>query len=414
MIDEQTVSDRVLSKTQNSGKLIAWIIFLSLVFGSFGGALSFLYLPKLTWLKRYSVQVPEAQNSVSQKITLTEESAIIEVVKKSGPAVVSIVISKDLSKLPGFGADPFSGNDFFLPFFNPPNRPSGPNIQQVGAGSGFFVSPHGLILTNKHVVSDESASYTVLTSDKKKYEARVVARDPRNDLAVIKIEIKDAPYLQLADSKNLQIGQKVVAIGYSLGQYQNTVTSGIVSGIGRSITASGIEGAEQLEGVIQTDAAINPGNSGGPLLNLAGQVVGINTAIDRQGQLVGFAIPSSDAQKSLSSYQKSGKITRPFLGVRYMMLNKQISEEQKLPRDFGALLLRGQQITDFAVVPGSPADKAGLVENDIVLEVDGVKLEGDKTLAGAIKDKEPGEIITLKIYHKGEEKEVKLTLVESK
>ncbi len=264
------------------------------------------------------------------------------------------------------------------------------------------------------MVSDETASYTVITQDKKKYDAKVLARDPRSDLAIIKIETKDAPFLQLADSKNLQIGQKAVAIGYSLGQYQNTVTSGIISGIGRSITALGQEGAETLEGVIQTDAAINPGNSGGPLLNLAGQVVGINTAIDRQGQLVGFAIPSSDAQKALTAYQKNGKITRPFIGVRYIMLTKEIADKEKLPREYGALIIRGQQVTDFAVAPGSPADKAGLMENDIILEVDGIKLDGDKTLAGTIKDKQPGDTISLKIYQQGEEKEAKVTLVESK
>jgi serine protease Do len=407
------------NKTKEPSKSFAGlfisVIILSLLFGSIGGLLGFVFLSKSQVFEKY---IPKQYiGNLNQKINLTEESAIIEVVKKSGPAVVSIVVSKDISKIPSFGIDPFGDDDFFPPYFSFPNQPKStkPNIQQVGAGSGFLVSGDGLILTNKHVVSDENASYKVITADKKKYEAKVLARDPRNDLAIIKIEIKDAKFLELADVKNLQIGQKVVAIGYSLGQYQNTVTSGIVSGIGRSITASGgSDGQEQLEGVIQTDAAINPGNSGGPLLDLAGQVVGINTAVDRQGQLVGFAIPSSDAQKALDAYRKNGRITRPFIGVRYIMLSKEVAEKEKLPREYGALILRGQQMTDFAVAPGSPADKAGLVENDIILEVDGTKLEEGKTLAGAIRDKQVGDIVGLKVYHKGEEKEVWVTLVEGK
>ena len=169
----------------------------------------------------------------------------------------------------------------------------------------------------------------------------------------------------MSDSSLIQIGQQVVAIGNSLGQYQNTVTTGVVSGIGRSITAGGAGGFESLEGVIQTDAAINPGNSGGPLLNTAGQVVGINTAVDLNGQAVGFAIPSNDAQKALDSFRKLGKIIRPFIGVRYIMITKALAETEALPKDFGALLVRGDS-ADFAVIPGSPADKAGLLENDII------------------------------------------------
>ena len=187
-----------------------------------------------------------------------------------------------------------------------------------------------------------------------------------------------------------------------------------MSGIGRTIVAGGASGSERLEGVIQTDAAINPGNSGGPLVNLAGQVVGINTAIDRQGQLIGFAIPINTAKKVIESVEKHGRIVRPYLGVRYIMLNKQIAEDNNLDVDYGALIVRGEKRTELAVIPGSPADKAGLVENDIILEVNGVKVDENNSLAKLIQQYNVGDVITLKIWHKGEEKEVQVKLGEYK
>ncbi len=390
--------------------LFVVVVVLSLAFGALGGSASTMYL-----VKNGSLMGMEKGTILnSKKVTLLEDSAIIDVVKKSRPAVVSIVISKDLSKLPGYGS-PF-GNDFFSPIFGFPssNGSGGPDIQQVGAGSGFFVSADGLILTNKHVVDDTSASYTVLTNDGKKYDAVVLARDPVNDLAIVKVEIKNAPFLELSDSSSLEVGQHVVAIGNALGEYQNSVTSGIVSGIGRSITAGGETGSESLEGVIQTDAAINPGNSGGPLLDLDGQVVGINTAVDLQGQLVGFAIPANDAQKDLVSFQKNGRISRPMLGIRYIMISQALADSQKLPRSYGALVVRGEKVTDFAILPGSPADKAGIVENDIILEINGTKIDGENTLAKLLKPFSSGEEVSLKVYHKGSEKTVKVKLEDSK
>lgn len=389
------------------------IVAVSLLFGVLGGAAGSWYLlqnPKLGMFR---------QNSAGQgqgNVKIVEESSLIDVVKKASPAVVSIVISKDVSLLPAYGSDPFN-NGFFLPEqpASPAQPGSGkPNLQEVGAGSGFLVSADGLILTNKHVVADEQASYTVVMSDGTKYEAKVLARDPREDLALVKIEVQNAPFLKLGSGSQLQIGQRVVAIGNSLGQYQNTVTSGIVSGVGRSITAGSGNSSEQLDGVIQTDAAINPGNSGGPLLDLSGDVVGVNTAIDQQGQLVGFAIPASDAARALGSFEKYKKIVRPFLGVRYVMVDKAMAQSEKLPREYGALVVRGDKTTDFAVVPGSPADKAGIMENDIILEVDGQKVDGSNTLSGLLKNKEVGDAVALKIYHKGAEKLVNVTLEEAK
>lgn len=381
------------------------VIVLSLIFGGVAGSVTTNYLLEKEFSQNQSLK------SANNTITLNEDSAIIDVVKKTRSAVVSIVATRDLSKMPGYGLSPF-GDDFFSQFFGMPYSEDG--VQEVGAGSGFFVSADGLILTNKHVVSDSKANYTVLTNDGKKYDAKVVALDPLNDLAIVKVEIKDAPFLELADSMMLEVGQHVVAIGNALGEYQNSVTSGIISGIGRTITAGGRAGSESLEGVIQTDAAINPGNSGGPLINLAGQVVGVNTAVSMQGQSVGFAIASIDAKKALSSYERNGKITRPFLGVRYVMISPVLADSQKLPKNFGALLVRGETQNDSAVLPDSPADKAGLKENDIILEVNGQKLEGENTLAKSLKPYNTGDEITLKVYSKGSEKTVRLRLEDSK
>jgi len=409
-----------------TSKILILAVVLSLVFGTLAGAFgTFLVLRSPKVQKWFPALLSAVSN---QKVVFNEDSSTVDVVKQAGPAVVSIIISQDLSQIPGYGLNPGSQDPFFNFFFNngqqqPPQgngNSSGGNsssggLQEVGAGSGFFISQDGLILTNKHVVSDTTASYTVITSDGKKYDAKVLAQDPTNDLAIVKISIQNAPYLKLADSSQLQVGQHVIAIGNSLGQYQNTVTSGIISGIGRSITAgSDTGGSENLSGVIQTDAAINPGNSGGPLLNVAGQVVGINTAIDQQGQLVGFAIPANEIAKALASYQKNGKITAAFLGVRYIMLTSDIASQQNLPRDYGALIVRGQSVTDFAVLPGSPADKAGLVENDIILQVNGVKADQNNTLASLLSNYSPGDTVTLRVYHKGNEEDVKVTLGETK
>ncbi len=282
------------------GRMILVLILISALAGMIGGLYGSTYLSHQQQSGKFF-----NGTSVTTQAIVKEDSDTVNVVKQASPAVVSVIISKDLNKVPGYGFDP-SNSDPSFPFFGfggKNQRSSSPNVQEVGAGTGFFVSSDGLILTNKHVVNDENASYTVLTTDGKSYQAQVLSRDPINDLAILKITISNAPTLGLIDSNQIQIGQHVIAIGNSLGQYQNTVTSGIVSGIGRSITAGGREGSEQLEGVIQTDAAINPGNSGGPLLNLAGQVIGINTAVDQQGQSVGFAIPANDARLALESFR---------------------------------------------------------------------------------------------------------------
>lgn len=340
------------------------------------------------------------------------EKQIIDTVKKSMPAVVSVVISKDVPVLEKYYQN--FGGPFGLRI--PQYRQNGTEKKDVGGGSGYVVSADGYVVTNRHVVSEENAEYTVITNDGAKYEAKVVAKDSFNDVAVLKIEAKDLPYLSFGNSDSLEVGQTVIAIGNPLLEFQNSVSVGVVSGLSRSITAGNKFGGseEQIEGVIQTDAAINPGNSGGPLLNLKGEVIGMNVAM-ASAENIGFALPANLVSSVVSSVKENGKIVRPYLGLRYIPITKELMEQNKLSVDYGVLVLRGENVTDLAVVPGSPADKAGILENDIILEVDDQKLDADSmSLAKMIGQKKVGDVITLKLLSKGKEKEVKVELEEFK
>lgn len=334
-----------------------------------------------------------------------EQSATISVVKKATPAVVSVIVKKDV---PIYRGDPFG---FFFDPYSSPNPSQGTEKQQVGGGTGFFVSSDGTIVTNKHVVSDTSAEYTVITQDGTEHSATVLARDPMRDVAVVKIEGKDFPVLDLGDSGSLEVGQTVIAIGNSLGEFSNSVSRGIVSGLGRDIVAgSGFGQSEQLDDIIQTDAAINPGNSGGPLLDISGRVIGINTAVAQGAQNVGFALPINALKDTINQVKETGKISVPFLGVRYIILNKDIQSQNNLKYDYGALVLRGDARTDLAVIPGSPADKVGIVENDIILEINGEKVTQDNDVSHIVSKYHVGDELKLKIWHKDSEKNIQVRL----
>ncbi len=348
--------------------------------------------------------ISKGQRVSGEKI-VEDDSAVIDVVQQASPAVVSIVITKDVPKYKSFFEDPFG-------FFNERNQ-EGTEKQTVGGGSGFFVNSNGMIVTNKHVVGDQGADYTVITNDGKEYSAKVLARDPIKDIAVIKVEGNNFPTLGFGNSSDLKIGQTVVAIGNSLGEFSNSVSKGIISGLQRNVTAgSGLGQTEQLSNIIQTDAAINPGNSGGPLLNIDGKVIGINVAMAQNAQNIGFAIPSDQIAKIVDQVKSSGKISTPFLGVRSVTLNDQIQKANNLPFNYGALVSRGEKATDLAVIPGSPADKAGIQENDIILEINGKKIDNKNEISDAISNMNVGQVITMKIWHKGETKEIKITLGE--
>lgn len=350
-----------------------------------------------------------------------DEEQTIEVVKRTSPAVVAINITKEINPrartpqaaFPDFFDDPFS--QFFR--MQPVPQATSTEKQQVvvGAGSGFFVSQDGYLVTNKHVVSDPNATYTVITQDQKKYPAKVLALDPTLDLAVVKVEGINFPFLQLGNSDDLIVGQSVIAIGNALAEFQNTVTKGVVSGLNRRLEAGGSGiGTEVIEQAIQTDAAINFGNSGGPLLNLHGEVIGINTAISQNGQSLGFALPSSVVKHALESVRKNGKIVRPWLGIRYVQIDEDFQKKNHLAYDHGVLVVRGNTPEDLAVIPGSPANKAGIVENDILLEFNGQKLDGQRSLSSLIAALDPGQKVTLKLSHEGKEKTIDVTLDERK
>ncbi len=351
---------------------------------------------------------------------LSNESLVENSVAHANPAVVAITITKDVPKYKTsyqqqvdpfqqlFGDNsPFGNFNFQIPI----QTPDGTEKQQVGAGSGFLVSPDGLIVTNKHVVADKTAEYAVVLSSGKKYTATVLARDPILDVAIVKISASGLPYLSLGNSGALKLGQSVVAIGNALGQFQNTISVGVVSGLSRSITAGDGGGmSEALDHVIQTDAAINPGNSGGPLLDLSGNVVGVNTAIVQGSQNIGFALPINSIKSVISSVQTTGKIVRPYVGIRYQAVTPEMKDANNLTVDYGVIVKAGQNTNELAVIPGSPADKAGLVENDIILEVDGVKIDADHDFAQTIRAKNVGDSVVLTVLSKGTQKKVTLKL----
>ena len=356
----------------------------------------------------------------TQIVKVDYETAVENAVQKVSPAVVSIIITKNLpiieQNMPGF-----FGSDFFNEFFgldipqNYQNQGQGTQKTEVGGGTGFIVSSDGYIITNKHVAADEQAEYTVLMNDESKHNAKVLSLDPINDIAILKIEGSNFPFVELGDSSNLKVGQSVITIGNALGEFRNTVSTGVISGLARSVTASGQGfGSEDLVGVIQTDASINPGNSGGPLLNLSGQVIGMNTAMAQGAENIGFTIPINEVKAVYESVKKFGRIVRPWLGVRYLQINKTLADQNKLSVDYGVLIVRGQNQTDLAVIPGSPADKAGIVENDIILEINNKKINDQNPLAKAISQLKVGDDVSLKVLSKGKEKTIKVKLEEMK
>lgn len=389
--------------------------FFGAIFGFMSGGITQKFFPNVF---NFS---PASNSEIIKQRIMDEDSAVVDVVAKATPAVVSIIISKDMPKIQNFFSNPFDFPNFFDPFGNPQDNDndsggSGTQKKQIGGGSGFLVSDGGIIVTNKHVVSDTAADYTVITNDGKEHEAAVLAKDPVNDVAVIKIEGSGYPTLEFGDSDVLKIGQTAIAIGNSLGEFSNTVSKGIISGLKRNVTAGGgLEATtEHLSNILQTDAAINPGNSGGPLLDINGDVIGINVAMAQGAQNIGFAIPSNQIKKIVEQVKATGKISTPYLGVRYIPIDSAIQKDNNLPFNYGALVLRGQKMTDFAVVPGSPADKAGITENDIVLQINGKKIDQDNTLPILISQYKVGDTITLKIWHKGSEKDIQVILGELK
>lgn len=398
-------------------------ILPSVLAGALAGVVATYLFLQVPSFQKYLPQTPSSNQSdlgtVDEPVTAESyEEASIQAVDKANPAVVSIVITKDVpvyeQYFDGVPNNPFGDFFGFSPFQIPQLRQKGTQQQEVGGGSGFLISADGTIVTNKHVVDQEDASYTVFLNDGTKKEAKVIARDSVNDIAVIKIDGSNLPFLEFADSGQIKVGQTVIAIGNALGEFENSVSRGVISGLSRSIQAGDPFGqSEQLEEVIQTDAAINPGNSGGPLIDLSGKVVGVNVAVAQGSENIGFSIPSNTVKAIVDSVQKTGKISRAYIGVRYVPITPALQKANNLPVDHGVLISRGEKAEDLAVIPGSPANKAGLLEGDIILEVDGQKLDDKTSLTHVISRKKAGDQVQLKVLSRGEEKTVTVTLEEA-
>jgi serine protease Do len=368
------------SFSNTSATKIGALALIAFIFGILGSLLGNFILRKL----------PSTVVNQSKQVVIDQQTAVTNVAKQVGPSVVSIVSSSAQ-------IDPYTGNS---------------TLAKTGAGTGIIVTTDGLIMTNKHVV-DGSQGFTVTTSDNKEYQnAKIVAVDTNNDLAFLRVEAKGLKAADLGDSDRVEVGQSVVAIGNALGQFQNTVTTGVISGKSRPITANGGNGgSENLTNLFQTDAAINPGNSGGPLVDIEGKVIGINTAVAGSAQNIGFAIPINDAKNVLDSVIKTGKIIRPYLGVRYITLDEETAKANSLSSNTGALLYAsGNQL---AVLQNSPAAKAGLKEGDIITEIDGTKIDQNNTIGSAIGKKKPGDKIKITYIRDGKQQTTTAQLAEN-
>ncbi len=409
---KRDISPKKRCSVMSIALLLSFIMVATILGGVFGAALTNYY-----WQEKIGEIFEQQQADIKESYSAqtTQEEKIIRIVEEYSPAVVSIVITKEVPVVERYFIDPF--DDPFgwgLGWEIPQYRQRGTEKRQVGAGTGFVVSQDGTILTNKHVVAEEGAEYTIFLNDGDRFPAEILAKDPLYDLAILKIDQshapedqrRDFPTVSMGDSSKLKIGQTVIAIGNALGEFQNTVSAGVISGLRRNIVASAGAGyVETLEGVIQTDAAINPGNSGGPLLNLSGEVIGVNVARSVDGENIGFSLPVNMAKRAVEQFREQGEIVYPFLGIYYTMINQEMSRAYDLPVDYGAWVGRNSsgQKTIEAIFAGSPAEKAGLRPDDIILEFDGEKLTSQNPLARVIVQYQPQDEVTLKILREGEE-----------
>jgi serine protease Do len=328
-------------------------------------------------------KLPQLETQETRKV-VSEENAVISAAEKVSPSVVAI------------GATTRT--------FNPFDPFSVPRNQSSTIGTGFVVSVKGIIVTNKHVLDDPDIKYNVVTKDGAKYEIRKVYRDPVLDLAIVQIDASDLKAVELGDSAKLKVGQTVIAIGNALGRFTNTVTTGVVSGMGRRVvTGDPFSGtAESLDDLIQTDAAINPGNSGGPLLNSAGQVIGVSVATTEGAQNIGFAIPINAVKKITDEFIQTGSVSRPFLGIRYRFISKDVAILNEVPQ--GAFIQE--------VVEGSSADRAGLQVGDIVTKINDQAVDAEKKISDTIASKEIGDNLNLTVWNNGQERNLTATLQE--
>jgi len=390
--------------TKNKKIFLASILSSLAVFLILTVTLFFLFLTNLGGVSDRLMKVLLDRGNLSGLVG--QDWYVINAVKKTSASVVSIGL---IQKVPL--VEPYYERKMFGEFeiVIPQVREKGMEKKEIGSGSGFIVSQDGYVITNKHVVESPDVEYVVYTNDGQKHKAEVVAKDTLYDVAVLKMEGVGYQPVELGDSDKLEVGQTLIAIGNALGEFRDTVSTGIVSGLSRSIFATGGSGQmEFLDEVIQTDAAINLGNSGGPLLDLRGRVVGVNVATAIGSQNIAFSLPINIVKPIINSVKKSGKIERPFLGIRYVFVSVELAKEKNFPFDYGILVSSSEG--GEAVVKGSPAAKAGLKEGDLVLELDEVKIDKENTLARLIRDREVGEKVNLKIWRDKKEEQIFLVL----
>jgi S1-C subfamily serine protease len=322
----------------------------------------------------------------NQTKNLTDEQQGILAVRMAKASVVNIIgVKNQASNTPSFGDAPT------ITVNTPPDEI---------LGTGFILEKEGLIISNNHVVEDPNMSYTVVLSDGTQYPAKILNLDKFDDIALLQINANNLTPANLGDSDSLETGQSVFTIGNSLGKYGYTVTRGVVSGLGRAIDVS--LDSPRLHNLIQTDAAINPGNSGGPLINLAGQVVGMNTLIDTEGSGLGFAIPVNTIKDAVMQLKTFGKVSRPFLGVMFVSINPSVQITRKLLVQNGALISK--------VLPDTPASLAGLLAGDIITGVNNITLNQNESLDDAIGKLQAGSQVTLKILRNNQQQDILVVL----
>lgn len=380
---EQQTKQEIKKPNQNTiDAKFMFLVLVSIISGFFGGYLS----------TRNNTTFNASR--VTREVVDSEGNLINTIAKDVSPSVVSVdVTGKSVSQNPfGYGRE----------------------TESRSAGTGFIISRDGLILTNRHVVPSGTSEVKVTLSDGSEFTADVVGKTNDSDpLDIAFLKIKDLGDTKLTpanlgDSDKMEVGDKVVAIGNALGEFQNTVTSGIISGFGRDIKASDGQGSESLQNLFQTDAAINSGNSGGPLVNSASEVIGINVATAGVDN-ISFAIPINDVKTLVDTVIQTGKLERPYLGVRYVTLNEQAAEQLNIDQIEGAYIPRGTS-QNPSIIKDSPADKAGLLPGDVITEINGKKLDEKTTLVTVLGSSRVGDSVEIKVVRKGENKTINATL----
>ncbi len=345
-----------------------------------------------------------------------EKSQIIKTIKNVMPAVVTVVLSKSVTDIQKEVSDMGKKRGKKMKLTIPDDKIDAHGMVQIGGGSGFIVDASGIILTNKHVINEPGAAYRVVTTRGETYNAEIVASDPMNDIAILRIKPNEKlPTVILGNSRELELGQTVLTFGNALGIFKNTVSRGIISGLSRSVSAQSDKASkpQELRGLIQTDAAINPGNSGGPLVDIFGRVIGINAAVVTGAESISFAIPIHTAEKDLEDVKKFGHIRRPLIGVRYITLDGILREKMNLSVDYGALVTK-QNFFEVAVIPQSPADKADIKEHDIILTWNNQKITLEKSIQDFLDTSSVGERVKLMVMRAGKTFEKEVILAERK